>query len=78
MTTDQGAGGACTLDDHYRIAMAWFDTGLAKGQLLASEDLARQWLADLSHDMEARALCNAAAKGLHWQRAVLQAARGWD
>jgi hypothetical protein len=35
-------------------------------------------LAELGRDMEHRALRNAAAKGPHWQRAILEQARGWD
>jgi hypothetical protein len=62
---------ATGLLDHIHAAY-WvgYDAGYAAGSRAASEDLAREWLAELGADMEYRALCAAAAKGPRWKRAI--------
>ncbi|WP_091756262.1 hypothetical protein [Pedococcus cremeus] len=64
------------LDGAHAGAMAFIEQGRAQGQREASEWLARQWLHDLANDFEALAISNAAAKGPHWQAAMIEAARG--
>lgn len=63
-------------DDLHRAWQVGYDEGYAKGQMAASEELALQWLADLSREYEGLAVETAYQRhGREWAAAIFEQAQ---
>ena len=60
----------------HRAFSAGYASGFARGQMAASEDLARQWLAELSSQQAEQAYAGALERhGPEWARAMVEQAQ---